>query len=90
MRASIRQAPNDIQAEALRLMAHGDGRIFRVRGGQWTCAGVGSDSNGDPKWSVPTQTIRMMEARGWVTRANKYPQEWRDERLITIEARAMV
>lgn len=90
MRTSMQQGPNEVQAEIVRRMMAADGRLFRVAGGRWTCEGVGTDSTGEPRWHVPTQTVRLMEARGWIARANKHPQEWRDDRVLTLEGRAIV
>jgi hypothetical protein len=87
--------PSPEQIETLRAMAeHSTGRIERVPGGWWAIPGysmvdrlgVGSSPSG---WSTAVQTIRALERRGWVQRAHRYTEEWKDDRELTVEGRAV-
>jgi hypothetical protein len=82
--------PTPTQLDGLQHMADGKA-LYRVKGGFWTVDPVTSyDTFGIPKgedgntiWYVPTRTMEAMEKRGWVARANKYPEVWKDDRVIT-------
>ncbi|HLC21241.1 MAG TPA: hypothetical protein VJM10_03930 [Candidatus Methylomirabilis sp.] len=39
-------------------------------------------STGYARGWVDIQTLRAMEKRGWIKRAGKYPEEWRDDRVL--------
>lgn len=83
--------PTPTQLEALRRMAASpDRRLIPLRGGFWTCrgipthtVGIGPGSFTAPDWSVTVQTMRAMEQRGWIARANVHAEDWRDERALT-------
>lgn len=40
-------------------------------------------------WHTAVQTVRSLEKKGWVQRAHRYAEEWRDDREITAEGRTV-
>ncbi len=83
--------PSPTQQDTLNEMAkfHAEGRIHRLNGGFWTTLGMTFNGRGVPDWSVTIPTIRAMEQRGWLQRRNVHAEEWRDERELTNEGRAL-
>jgi 8-oxo-dGTP pyrophosphatase MutT (NUDIX family)/GNAT superfamily N-acetyltransferase len=82
--------PTATQLDGLKHMASGK-PLYRIKGGFWTTEPVASydqwgvplDEQGNTIWYIPTRTMGVMAHRGWITRTNKYPEHWRDERIIT-------
>ena len=82
--------PSATQLEALEHMAGGK-PLYRYPGGFWTTEpivskdtfGIPKDEKGETIWYVPAGTMNAMEKRGWIVRANKYPEPWKDDRVIT-------
>lgn len=77
-----------------------DGKpLFRVPGGFWTWRQPDSfDNLGLPKWEgegdsrpwADIRTIRSLEKLGLLRRTGRWPQEWRDERVITDAGKAAI
>lgn len=74
-----------------------DGRpIFRIPGGFWLMDTPDKiDVHGAPRnadesrpWNTNISSIRPLERAGLLQRTNKWPEEWRDERVITDAGRA--
>lgn len=94
------EPPSATQLDALRHMASSpDGRLIGLRGGFWTTRDTPTktvrrpDRDGDyvqPTWSVITLTMRALERKGWIVRANVWPEAWRDERVLTDAGRALL
>jgi hypothetical protein len=95
--ASKPKPPSGEQIKVLQKMVT-NGRLFRMPGGFWTVTGVQNtfqklDHGGtylSPEWSTGTVTVRAMEKRGWIQRANVHPEDWRDEREVTEAGRAVL
>jgi len=87
----VPKKPSTTQIEVLREMSrsYAEGRVHREEGGFWTIDGMTRNVRGVPDWWVTLQTIRAMESNGWVRRRNVHPEEWRDERELTDEGRAL-
>ncbi len=87
--------PSPTQLDVLQhVAADPEGRLYRMPGGFWTTRAtpMKEHSADVPAWSVGWQTIRAMEARGWLQRANVYPEArdgWRDERELTEAGRTL-
>ncbi len=85
-------APSIAQASLLRVVAAAqDKTIIRWPGGYWTTERPGIIVRAKGHWGTPkvhfgTNTVRACEARGWLARAGKYPEEWKDNRVLTEEA----
>jgi hypothetical protein len=81
------------------MVADPAGRIRRLQGGFWTTPSTPVGKHVEqsryyaphdvPEWHTGALTIRAMEARGWLQRANVHPEEWRDERELTEAGRAV-
>jgi hypothetical protein len=73
------------QEEALQIIREHGGRIIRLKGGFWTYPGCPA-GNGIfrkyPSWSVDIKTVRCLEREGFLERANVFPEEWRDTRIL--------
>jgi hypothetical protein len=65
-------------------MREADGRIFRLPGGFWTVS-TATVKDGVPDWWCGTQTVWAMEKRGLLQRTNKFPEAWRDDRMLSPE-----
>ncbi len=85
------------QAEVVRRMAATGEPLVRLPGGFWTLASVprrhrpeapGSSAYEVPAWHVPAGTVKAMDARAWLVRACRFPEAWRDDRLLTDAGRA--
>jgi hypothetical protein len=97
-RLVTRRVAAKLSATMIDVLAHiKDGRpIFRFPGGFWIVEeptsknvwGAPLDAEGNSVWSTGIQTIRAMETRGLLQRTNKWPEEWRDERVITDQGKA--
>lgn len=88
--------PTEAQRDVLRNMAEHGGRIERWPGGFWTTPGMRYDlarHRGDeyhsPHWSTTVHTVNAMERKGWLRRAGRFAEEWRDDRELTDEGRAL-
>lgn len=89
--------PSPTQLQTLERMKDGQ-PIHRLPGGFWI---VGEAASADA-WGVPldaedkripsvsVNTIRSLEGQGLIKRTMKFPQEWRDERVITDEGRQIL
>ena len=71
--------------------------LVRLPGGFWTLASVsrrrvapapGSDAYEVPAWFIPVGTVKAMDARAWLVRACRFPEAWRDDRILTDAGRA--
>lgn len=96
-----KNTPSAEQLATLRRMSQDPaGRLIRLSGGFWTTPStpIKGKSTGSrfyaptdiPEWNTTVQTVRAMEKRGWVRRTNTHAEEWRDEREMTDEGRALV
>jgi len=80
------------QAEALKRMAAGSGRLIRIRGGYWTTPEtptrpqLGPSGHMIPAWSVSVATVYAMEKAGLIERAGEFPEMWRDTRRLPTTA----
>lgn len=84
--------PTPTQLEVLRRMEANDKTIRRVPGGFWiTADAVLTPREGyaaPDKW-CDIRTVRAMEKQEWVERTGTHPEEWRDERRLTVKGRAL-
>lgn len=82
-RSRSRYKLSPTQLEALEKIREHGGKIIRLNGGFWTwpsCPpGYWQDT---PSWSVDIKTVRCLEAAGYLVRANVFPEEWRDSRVL--------
>jgi hypothetical protein len=87
VRSSLVKKPTVSQYVLLRRMLGADRRAFRLPGGFWTVEGVAvSQKSGVgqvPDWSASTSTVMSAERAGFIARAMKWPEAWRDERVLT-------
>lgn len=74
------------QAEtARRIQASPDGLIYYM-GGPWKT--LVPDPPGDPEWTTTAQSIRRMQAAGWLEPSGLHPDEpWADPRRLTAAGR---
>lgn len=82
--------PSAPQAEALAKAADAaDRMLIRWPGGYWTTqrpdpnGSMTKNHCGVPSWSCGTNTVYACEERGWLKRANIFPECWKDGRVIT-------
>ena len=80
--------PSPTQRETLRRLAASESqRLERRQGGFWCLPETAERESGAcgpvPEWSITVQTVRAMERAGWLARANRWPDEWRDARALT-------
>ena len=90
----MRSKPSTEQIETLRRMRQDPtGRLVRLPGGFWSTPSTPRARNDRgydvPEWSTAVQTVRAMEARGWVARTNAHAEDWRDDREITDAGRLL-
>lgn len=59
-------------------------RLVRLPGGFWTYPGCPyKDGRPDtPRWYALTPTVRALTRLGVLARAHRYPEEWRDDRIL--------
>ena len=72
------------EAALARMIATGQ-PLVRWPGGFWTTAGTPQGPFQGPAWSVPKRSMEALERTGLICRANKYAEEWRDERVLAVE-----
>jgi hypothetical protein len=80
------------QAEVLRRLGAGSGRLIRIHGGFWSTPETPMKPDRKekvPQWWTSVQTIRAMERKGWLARAGKLPEEWKDDRVLTDAGKAL-
>jgi hypothetical protein len=93
------EVPSAEQAGVLRkLVDDPEHRLVRQQGGFWTTRSTATshhvptgryyEAHDVPAWWTGTLTVRAMEKRGWLARANVTDKEWADERELTDEGRA--
>ena len=88
--------PSPTQLDVLAQLRKAGTKLVRWPGGFWTYDGCPSRTdlidfgNEVPEWYTTLQTIRAMERRGWLVRTQVHPEEWRDERTVTIEGLKLV
>ena len=90
MRGMIRGQLTEAQVDILQRIEAGGGTLHCRRGGYWTCQGVTLDPNDVPVWYIGSHTVRAMEAQGLLQRTQRYPEEWRDDRKVTLEGRVQL
>jgi hypothetical protein len=81
------------QAEVLRRLSTGAGRLIRIHGGFWTTPEMPMKPDRKekvPQWWTSVQTVRAMERKGWLDRANRLPEEWKDDRVLTEAGRELL
>jgi len=62
--------------------AHG-GELIRLPGGFWTAPHTPvCRASGAPEWFTTVQTVRALEKKGVLVRANVFKEEWRDTRRL--------
>jgi len=80
------------QLDALRIATNKSGRLYRWPGGYWlpergpTTAAhheANRDARPEDRPYTTIHTVRALESRGLLARANEYPDEYRDTRLVT-------
>lgn len=79
------QPPTPTQIDALdRIVASGGAQLEYRAGGYWTLVGCPERPGGAPEWWITWQTVRAMEARGWLARVGCGAESWpRRNRAIT-------
>jgi hypothetical protein len=95
------ELPSEAQRAVLqKLLEDPQHRLKRLRGGFWTTPSTpmtgpvlspGRFDNGGPTpaWYTTMHTVRAMESRGWIRRANANVEDWKDERELTDVGRAV-
>ena len=82
--------PSASQLVALEKMAASSGRIFRLPGGFWSVEGVSLNERKVPSWYASTNTVMSMQRAGLVQRAMAFPEDWKDDRILTPEGERAV
>ncbi len=77
---------SETQQVVIRILTTHSKPLVRLPGGFWTYEGCHTEHNirgyDVPDWYIDIKTIRAMENKGLLTRVHKYPEEWRDERIL--------
>ena len=76
--------PTPTQRDVLRRLAAAPSQSLERRpGGYWCLLETEPVGMVPPEWSITVQTVRAMERAGWLARTHRWPDEWRDERVLT-------